>query len=112
MVAGHLVNQDVVDEPAVIVEQGGVVDLSRVEPRDGVGGDVVGELGGFRSADFDFAHMGHVEEAHGGAHGAVLVDHAGVLDGHVPAPEIHHSGAQRPMDGVQGRDTKRRGAWH
>src|ERR1051326_7230660 len=62
MIVGDLVHQDIVDEAAVIVEQTRVVRLAKVEFGDGVGGCKIGQLRGFRPADFDFAHVADVEE--------------------------------------------------
>jgi hypothetical protein len=76
-----------------------------------VGGDEIGQLRGFRPADLDFAHVADIEHAHRVAHGHVLRDDPGILHGHVPAAEIDHFGAQRPMDGIQrsGRSGERLG---
>src|ERR1039458_617759 len=78
----------------------GLADLQLV---DGVGGDVVGQFGGFPPANLDLAHVADIEDAGRVAHRVVLVDDAGVLDGHVPSTEIHHPGAERSVDTVQGR---------
>ncbi len=108
MIVGDFVDQDVVDEAAVFVEQAGIVRLAGLELGGVVGGDEIDQLGGFRPADFDFAHVADVEEADGIADGVVLVDDAGVLDGHIPAAEIDHFGAESPMDGIEGRVAERR----
>ena len=44
----------------------------------------------------------NVEDARGSAHGVHLVDHARVLDGHLPTGERHHPRAERDMTGIQG----------
>ena len=95
MVVGHLVHQDVVHEAAVLVEQRRVMRLPDLEPRDGVGGDVIGEPRGLRAADLDLAHVADVEQAHRAPHRVVFVDDAGVLHGHVPAAEIDHARTER-----------------
>lgn len=47
-------------------------------------------------------HVGHVEEAAGVACVQVLgYDAAGILDGHFPAPEVHHRGAGLHVDIVK-----------
>jgi len=97
------VDQDVVHEAAVLVEQAGVLGLAMIQAVRGVGGDVFDQLEGFGSAHFDFAHVADVEEADSGAHGGVFVDDTGVLDGHVPAAEIHHLRARRAVDIVERR---------
>ena len=101
VVLGDLVDQDIVHEPAVLVEQPGVVRLAGLQLVDGVGGDEIGELGGFGAVDFDLAHVADIEDADGAAHGVVLIDDAGVLDGHVPPAEIHHLGSQGAMNGIE-----------
>ena len=78
MIVGDLVHQDVVDEAAVLVEQAGVVGLAEFQLVYGVGGDVVGEFGGFRTANLDLAHVADIEDAHRVAHGVVLVDDSAV----------------------------------
>src|SRR5262249_33178919 len=47
------------------------------------------------------AHVADIEQPGAGADRHVLVDDPGVLDGHVPAAELHHSRAKRPVRGVQ-----------
>ena len=106
MIVSHFVDQDVVDEAAVLVEQAGVVRLSDLQLGHGVGGGKVDEFGRFRSADLDLAHMADIEEADGFADGVVLVDQARVLNGHVPAAEVDHFGTTGTVDVVQRRALK------
>ena len=73
VIVSHLVHQDVVDEAAVLIEQPGILRLPDVEPRCRVGGDVINQANRLRPADLDFAHVADVEQAHGFAHGVVLV---------------------------------------
>ena len=112
MIVGDLVHQDIVDEAAVFVEQAGVVGLAEFQLVYGVGGDVVGELGGFRTANLDLAHVADIEDAHRVAHRVVLVDDSAILDGHVPPAEIHHLRTQGAMDRVQGCNAESRHCWH
>ncbi len=63
VVVGDFVDQDVVDETAVLVEQAGILGLARLETAGGVGGDVIGEPERLRAADFDFAHVADIEQA-------------------------------------------------
>jgi hypothetical protein len=44
-----------------------------------------------------------IEDSDGATHGVVLIDDAGVLDGHVPSAEIHHPGSKGAMDGIERR---------
>ena len=78
--------------------------LGRVQVQTGhVAGEHVLEEGNhLRSLHQDAAHVGHVEEAARTAGIEVLGhDLAGVLDGHLPAAEVHHRGPRRHMLGVQ-----------
>ena len=70
------------------------------------------EVEGLGAADFDFAHMGDVEEADGGSDGLVFVEYAGVLDGHVPAAEVDHFGTGLAGDGVERGGFEGRGSGH
>jgi hypothetical protein len=38
-----------------------------------------------------------IEKSYGGAHGFVLIDDTGILDGHFPSTEIDKSGAESAM---------------
>jgi hypothetical protein len=53
------------------------------------------------AGDLDLAHVADVEEPRARPHGHVLVGDAGVLDGHVPAAEFDHAGAERAMPRVE-----------
>ncbi len=100
MVVVDLVHQDVVDEPAVAIQQAGVVRLADLQLGGVVGGNIIDELQRIRAADFDLAHVADVKNAGGAADGVVLLDDAGVLHGHVPAAKIDHFGAELTMDRV------------
>ena len=60
-----------------------------------------------RALDLELAHVRDVEDAGVGAHGAVLLDHALVLHGHLPAGERHHARAERDVPVVERRPQKR-----
>jgi hypothetical protein len=45
--------------------------------------------------------MGYIEHAHIGSHCLVLVKHAVMLDGHLPATEVCEAGARFFMGGVE-----------
>ena len=112
VVAGHLVDQNIVHEAAVGVEQPGVMRLADFELAGMVGGDEIGQLRGFRPANLDFAHMADIENAHRVADGVVLVDDPGVLHGHVPAAEVDHPGSERAMEGMKRGGAERRSGRH
>ena len=65
------------------------------------------ELARRRPFDLDLAHVRDVEHAGVGAHRAVLLDHALVLDGHLPAGERDHARTERDVAVVEGRPAER-----
>ena len=58
---------------------------------------------GVAAGDFDLADVADVEQAGAAADRHVLVDHAGVFDGHVPAAELDHPRAERPVPRMERR---------
>ena len=91
------IDEQVVHERPFGRRQAGVLDLADLQLRGVVRGDV---LNGFERAlarDFDFAHVGDVEEPGGRAHRHVLGGDAGVLHGHVPAAKRDHASAESNM---------------
>ena len=56
-----------------------------------------------RPLDLELAHVRDVEDAGVGAHGAMLLDHALVLDRHLPAGEGNHPRAERDVAVVERR---------
>jgi hypothetical protein len=105
-------HQDVVHEPAVIVQEAGVMRLAELELRYRIGSDEIGQPRRFGSADLDLAHVADIEQPGRRSHGIVFVDNAGVLHRHVPPAEIHHLGAERTVQAVQWRRTQGRGCGH
>ena len=77
--------------------------LPHIESGSVVGRDTLD--GGERvvAGDLDLAHVAHVEQTGSGADGHVLLDDAGVLDGHVPAAEGNHPGSGGAMTGIERR---------
>ena len=66
-------------------------------------------LAGLRLQDH-LAHMGHVEEAGGGAGLEMFLQNAGrILHGHVVTGKGHHAGAKRYVQGVERRGFQRGG---
>ncbi len=85
----------------VRIEQVGVL---RAPGRDAV--EIVGERPlqrGERTGTVDAhrAEVRHVEHHGPRATGAVLLEHAGVLDRHLPAAELGHASAERAVGGVE-----------
>ena len=99
---GDFVDEQVVNESAARGHQAGIMGLADGELRGVVAADPLDEWQRAGTANFDFAHVAHVEEAGTRAHRFVLGEDAGVLQGHVPAAEIDHLGAEAAVDGIQG----------
>jgi hypothetical protein len=70
------------------------------KPVDVVREQIAEEVADARALEVDHTHVRHVEHARVGAHRTVLVDLRAVVDGHVPAAEIHHARAGGAMEGV------------
>jgi hypothetical protein len=66
-------------------------------PGDVVGEDMVHKALGVGALDAHLAHVRDVEHTAGLAHGIVLVDDRGILDGHVETSERRDEGAQCHM---------------
>ena len=60
--------------------------------------------------DVELAHVRDVEEPDALAHGAVLLEDAGVLDGHLPAAEVDQLRAELAVQVVERRALERGGA--
>ena len=58
MIVGDFVDQDVVDEAAVLVEQAGVVRLAGLQLASGVGGDVIDQLAALPARGLRFRPCG------------------------------------------------------
>src|SRR6516165_9711211 len=101
MIVRHFVYQDVVDKPSVLVKHRRVLSLAGVQRGGGIGGDAVDEAESLSPADLNFTHVADVEQAHRPAHGKVLFHDSGILNGHLPAAKINHSGAQAHMHAVK-----------
>src|SRR5579862_8754040 len=101
MILRDFVDQDVVDETAVLVQQSRVVGLPFLQAGCIVGRDEVHEAFCFGTANFNLSHVAHVENADGVSNGVMFFEYAGILYGHVPAPEVHHARAHAPMDRVE-----------
>ncbi len=89
--------------PPVVVREQRVLRLTVGEPGEVVREKALQELGLLRPLDVDLAHVGDVEDAAVAPDGEMLGDHALVLDGHLPAGERHHAGAERDVAVVQRR---------
>ncbi len=97
------VDHQVVDDPAVLIEEVSVKALAGLEPAGIVGQHQVQELGGVGAADLEHAHVGHVKEAGCLADGVVLVEDAGVPHRHLPPGKGDHLARVGLVPLVEGR---------
>ena len=81
------VGDEVVDDAAVLIREQRVLGLARREAVEVVGEHALQEVVRRGAGDQHLPHVRDVEDAGGGAHRAHLVDHARVLDGHLPTGE-------------------------
>jgi hypothetical protein len=89
------IDQQVVDERALRRGQARILDLANLQLGRVVRGDVLHRLERALPRNFNFAHMRDVEQPRRGPYRHVLGGDAGILDGHVPASERDHPGAER-----------------
>jgi hypothetical protein len=66
-----------------------------------VGGDVLEEGQSAGPADFDLPHVTYIEKPCRPPDCEVFLDDAGVLYRHLPAPELHHLGAERLVQKIK-----------
>ena len=103
------VDDEVVDDSPVLVRQQRVLRLSGREPIEVVRECALQELVRARPLHLELAHVRDVEDAGIGPHRAVLLDHAGVLDGHLPPGERHHPRPELDVPVVERRVQERLG---
>ncbi len=101
------VGDHVVDDSALFVREERVLRETGLEPVEIVRQERLEQLVRARAFDVELAHVRDVEHPSVGSDGAVLLDHALVLDGHLPAGERHHPRAEGDMPVVQGRALER-----
>ena len=106
------VDDQVVDDPAVLVRQQRVLRLAGRELVEVVRERALQQLVGTRPLHLELAHVRDVEDAGVRPDGPVLGDDALVLHGHLPAGERHHPRAELDVPVVQRRVQKRRGHGH
>ena len=103
-ILGEEIHDQVVDDPALLVEHAGVERLAGfLQLVDRVGEQVPQERAHVGTMQVDHGHVADVEHAGVAAHQVVLVDLRAVVDRHVPAAEIDHLGAERAMGLVEDR---------
>src|SRR5687767_1098321 len=100
MVVGDFVDQDVIHKTAMFVEQPRILDLAYLKARGGVRRRPIGQFGGLGPTNVDLAHVAYVEQARPLPYRLMLIQNSRILDRHIPAAEIDHSGAGRPVKPV------------
>ena len=103
------VDDEVVDDPALLVGQQRVLRLSVRDLVEIVREHLLEKGVSRRPVDVDLAHVRDVERAAVGADRAMLLDDARVLDGHLVPGERHHPRAERDVARVERRALERRG---
>ena len=103
-------HDDVVDDVRVVgVEQMGVLRATGLDPSQVVRERPLQEVERSPTADANRPEVRDVEHDRVVTARAVLLEHARVLDRHVPAAELHHARAERAVLGVErARDGGRR----
>ncbi len=102
LVVGEPVPDQVVDHPAGLIAEQGVLRLADADLGDVVGDAGVQEVGGPGAGDPGLAQVADVEDADTGADSLVLGHDPGVLQRHRPAAELGEFGAERLVAVVQG----------
>ncbi len=88
------VNDEIIDDPAVVIEEESVMAMARREACDVVGQQSVKPRSGSRAAGDELPHMGNIEEAGIAPDSEVLIDNAAVLDRHEPVAKFDHLRAE------------------
>src|SRR5262249_13407878 len=93
---------------SLLVREQGVLRLARLDAVEVVREQALEKFMRSRALDLELTHVRDVESPGVGAHGAVLLEHPVVLNGHLPPGERHHLRAERDMAVVQGCPQQRR----
>src|SRR2546430_12988158 len=101
------VNDEVVDDPTLLVAQEVVLGLAVDERRDVVGDQVLEERRRRLPRDAEAAHVRDVEQAGGAADREMLVSDVADMLGHLPAAEIDHARAERDVAVAERRAPQR-----
>ena len=101
------IDDHVVDDPARIVRDQRVLRPARLQLVDVVRERRLQQIACGRSFDLELAHVRDVEDARIGAHRPVLLDHALILDRHLPTGEGDHARAEGNVTVVQRRSPER-----
>jgi hypothetical protein len=103
------VHDEVVEDRPRLVARARVERLPVRQPRRAVRDQVIDDLAGELAREEDLAHVRDVEEPGRPADRPVLLAHALVLHGHLPAGERHEAPAEPHVLVVEGRSLQGRG---
>ena len=101
------IDDQVVDDPAGLVREQRVLRVTATELVDVVGEHRLQQVARGRPLDLELAHVRDVEDAGIRAHRLVLLDHALVLDRHLPSGKRDHARAERNVTVVKRRPPER-----
>jgi len=87
----HRIDEDVIDDAALLVAEQGVLDSTGLEPIQVTRDDTLSHA---VVNDSQLTHVGEIEETNGLAHCTVFFADAAVLQRHHPAAEVRHLGVQ------------------
>ena len=102
-VGAAAVDEQVVHERALLRQERRVVRAPVGELADVVGSHALKVSRRAASRHLELAHVRDVEDPDALAHGLVLLEDAGVLDGHLPAAEIDQLRAELAVQVIEGR---------
>jgi hypothetical protein len=103
VVFGKAVDKQVVHDAALPGAHEGVEDGPIAHFADIVGEDILQKRARAFALEVDFPHVADIEEAHAVTDRQVLLDNAGVLNGHTPTREGHHFRSEFLVDFEEGR---------
>jgi len=86
------VEDQVIDHTSALREHEGVLAIAMLKFADPVGQKALQPWERSGTGNKNLAHVGYVEHSRGGAHSAVFVQDAGVLNRHEPTTETDHAG--------------------
>jgi hypothetical protein len=87
------IDEQVINDAALLVGQGGILHLIVIELGHIVGRQLLEQREGVIPDDFDFAHMRNVEETGSLAYRHMFGDRSAILHGHLPAGKVNHATA-------------------
>src|SRR5712692_1549968 len=102
MVVAEPGEREVIDDPAILVAEEGILDLADLQGLGIIGGQPLERLDRVTTPELELAHVAHIEAGGGGPGCPVLLDDAPVLNGHVPAAERDHPRSQTDVGRVEG----------